>query len=326
MQPIAFAVLVASLTACGVEQAGADYAEGLGTPQSPVPGIDAYAVTSPMTIPLELPDVAARIMALREFSVRGGYTLLAQSAGTSARSALDALPVSLRTKLESWIDAELDKSKIGTKTVRQVSGELATIADDVVSHFVVESSLTITPTSASHTLRDLNFTPGNLDIIVPIGGLTADTLVQKTTAVVGEGGALEIGDQRFSLAFGSHAWQAINLASTTMFGGDISILEHADCDTVARNVAARCVSGVCVGHVAELLAVCHDGLASLVSELRGAIAPIELGTLRFAHGSARMVDTTGDGVADRILDGTWDAETDVGLGVRKSSVAFTALD
>ena len=72
--------------------------------------------------------------------------------------------------------------------------------------------------------------------------------------------------------------------------------------------------------------VCRTGLTSLVDHLRDALAPIELTSLRFAHGTAHLVDDNRDGVADQIVDGTWDAETDLGTGARATQVSFTGAD
>jgi hypothetical protein len=67
-------------------------------------------------------------------------------------------------------------------------------------------------------------------------------------------------------------------------------------------------------------------MTSLVGDLRDELGPVQLSTFRFTHGTARLVDTSGDGVADKIVDGTWDAETDAGMGPRTTSIAFSALE
>ena len=324
MRRLALVLVLAA--GCATEDAPGGYPIDLGTPESPIPGTSAYRVTSRIAIPLGVPDVALAIADLRAFSQHGGQVLLAQSTGTPARQALDTLPSSLRTNLALWIDTELDKLKIESLTVRQATAQIATIAETVTTEFTVESSLTISPAGATHSLRNLNFTPLNLDVLIPVGGLNADKITQHTTATIAQGGALALGDQKFGIGFGSHAWQAINLTTTRLYGGDLSILQNINCDAVAQKVAARCVSGTCVGHTAELLTVCQQGMMSLVARLREELAPVEMDTFRFVTGSARLVDTTGDGVADKISDGRWDAETDAGMGLRKTSVAFTALE
>jgi hypothetical protein len=320
------ALVIILAAGCATEDAPDGYSIDLGTPESPIPGTAAYRVTSRIAIPLDVPDVATAIADLRAFSQNGGKVLLARSTGTLARQTLDALPTSLRNNLESWIDIELDKLKIQTVTVRQATAQVASIAESVTTDFRLESSLTISPSGATHSLRNLSFTPVNLDVLIPVGGLNADKITQHTTATVAELGALALGDQKFGLGFGSHAWQAINITTTRLYGGDLSILQTINCDAVARNVAARCVSGSCVGSTAELLTVCQQGMTSLVTRLREELAPVEMDTFRFVSGAGRLVDSTGDGIADTIANGTWQAETDAGMGLRKTSVAFTALD
>jgi hypothetical protein len=326
VKPILLGVLVAQLaTGCAVdEQVG--YGTGFGTPENPIPSDESYAVATRITIALDMPQVASAVANLRTFSQAGGHALLALSGTSAAPAWIATLPVALRNGLEGYIDAELDKVKFGGKTLRQVTGEIAGISETVLSTFVIDSSLWITPTSVQHSLTDLNFTPSSIDIVIPIGGLHADTLMQRPTAVVGEGGALALGDHRFSLAFGNHAWQALNLASTTLFGGDISIIAGTDCGAVARAVAAKCVSGTCVGHASELEAVCKSGLSALVEDLRTQVSPIELDVVRFASGNAHLVDEGTDGIADSIVDGTWDAEFDTGSGARKATATFIAYD
>ena len=316
-------IAVASLAGCAVDEPEG-YGSDLGTTENPIPSNDSYRVESRVQIAIEMPAVTAAIAHVRAFSQAGAHTLLTSTG--SAPAWIAALPTTLRTGLEGYIDSELDKVKFQTKTLRQVAGEIANISDTVVSTFTIDSSLWITPTSVQHSLSDLNFTPSSIDIVIPIGGLKADGIMQRPTVSVGAGGALELGDHQFSLAFGNHAWQAINLASTTLFGGDIAIIAGIDCGAVSRAVAAKCVSGSCVGHASELENVCKSGLAALVDDLRAQITPIKLDVVRFASGNARLVDDGFDGVADRIVDGTWDAETDVGQGARKATATFVAYE
>jgi hypothetical protein len=324
MHRLSFAVLLTSLVACAAEEPPPGYPMGLGTPSDPVPGPYPYLVRSRVAAPLGVPAVTGAIADLAAFSQHGGTALLAQNEGTSSAQALNALPTALRSKLEGWIDIELDKQKLGTTPARQTVGQIATMAQTIVDNFVVESTLTLSPTGAVHQFTDLTFQPLSMDVVVPIGGLMADTLVAKPTATVGLAGALQLGDQHFGLAFGSHAWQALDLATNQRFGGSVTIIEQLDCNAIAQAVAARCISGTCVGHASDLATVCKNGLSTLVEELRDSLAPIDLATLRFASGAARLVDDNNDGIADRIVEGTWQTETDAGTGVHATQVAFTA--
>jgi hypothetical protein len=323
VKAILFAVALAAV-GCAVDEQPEGFGDDLGTTESPVPTADAYRVATRVQIALDLPALTTAIANLRAFSQGGGHALLGHSGSVPAWVA--TLSTTLRNNLEGYIDAELDKIKLSNKTLRQVTGELATIAQTVLSTFTIESSLSISPTAVVHSLLDLNFTPSNVDIVVPIGGLNADEILQRPTASVGVGGALTIGEQRFGLAFGSHAWQAINLASTTLYGGDLSIIAGIDCGGVARAVAAKCVSGSCVGHATEIESACKIHLASLVDDVRANVTPIEIGDIHLASGAAKLVDDGTDGLADRIVDGTWDAEVDMGDGARAVTATFDGFD
>jgi hypothetical protein len=321
---ILLAALVANLIACAADEPPVGYPTGLGTPTDPLPSVGGYAVQSRVVVALGIADVDNAIAQLQAFSQHGGTTLLAQGASSPAGQALAALPTALRSKLDGWIDLELDKQKLGTVTARQAVGDIAMMAQTVVTAFVIESSLTISPTGAQHSLQDLNFRPASLDVVIPIGGLMADEIMQHPTAEVGMGGALAVGDQHFKLALGSHAWQALNLAVETNYGGDLSLVQHLNCDAIAQAVAARCVSGVCVGHASDLQALCQQGVTTLVDRLRDGLAPVVL-DVHFADGTGHLVDADHNGVAEQIV-GTWDAETNDGLGARATSIAFTAFD
>ena len=321
---IVLAVVVANLVACAADQPPAGYPAGLGTATDPLPSEGGYMVESHVVMSLGSADVDSAIAQLQAFSQHGGTTLMAQSVGTPSGQALDALPTALRSKLEGWIDVELDKQKLGAVTARVAIGDISMMAQTVVNEFVLESSLTITPTGALHSLHDLNFKPDSLDVVVPIGGLTDDQIMQKPTSEVGAGGVLAVGDEHFKLALGSHAWQGIDLGVATKYGGDLSIVQNLDCNAVSQSVAARCVSSSCVGHASDILAVCQLGMTTLVDHLRDGLAPIVLESLRFTHGTAHLVDDNHDGVAEKI-EGTWDAEADLGMGASPMQIAFTAL-
>jgi hypothetical protein len=326
VKPILLSVLLASIAACATDDAPVGYGAGLGTPESPVPSQGSYAVTSRIDLTLATSQIGGALANLRAFSGHPAQLLLqlAASIESPALQQLDAaLPSAVRDRLEGWLDTEIDKAKIGGTTLRQFTGGIADVSASIFDQVTIESTLTITPTGAAHGLTDLNFRPLYRDIIVPIGGLDADALTQRTTAVVGEGGALALGDQRFGLAFGAHAWQGINLASTTLFGADPSGLATAlDCAAIAQVVATKCVSGACVGHASQLQAVCESSRAGLVGDLRDQVTRLDLVALHVAHGAARLVDDDGDGVADRIVDGTWDLQVDHGLGPSHITATF----
>jgi hypothetical protein len=321
VKPI-LALVLGALVGCGVDTEDVDYAEGLGTPESPIPGTESYAVVSRIDLGLDMPAVDHAVASMRAFSQNPARAVLTLPAGIQLTAAL---PASVQSRIEGWLNTEIDKVRVGTKTLRQYATDVAAISETVVDDFTIESSLTITPDRAVHVLTQMNFTPENLDIIIPIGGLKADGINQGTSAIVGTAGALTLGEQKFSLALGSHAWQAINLASKTLYGDDLSLLATGiNCTALADVVSTKCYSGACVGHASELAAVCTSAVAALIDDLRAQIAPLKVDAMVFAHGTARLVDDGGDGIADHIVDGKWDAQADLGQGLRAASATFVA--
>jgi hypothetical protein len=324
------AVLVTSVAACAVDEEPQTYGEGLGTPENPVPDDDfSYAVASKIdftvngVVPQQVTDASA---VLRAFSQNPANTLLARADQTAVQQLKASLPSTLVSSLEGWINTEIDKARIGTKTMRQYASELATITEGTLTRFTVESTLTMTPAKATHQLADLNFKPSSFDIVVLIGGMADDKLVQYPTLTVGAGGALTLGDQHFGLAFGHHAWSGIELASSHIFGAGVqaTFVTGTNCATLARNVATRCLSTSCVGHESQLKAICDGGTAGIADQLRTRVAAVDLDVFRFISGTARLIDDNGDGLADRIVEGSWDAEINLGLGLRKAPATFAA--
>jgi len=323
---VAIFALVASLAACATEPEELDYDDRLGTPENPIPKRDAYAVSTRLT-PFDPVQVSAAAADLRAFARAPARTLLARASTTSVQDLRDALPSTLDDRLEGWIDAEIDKRRVAGETLRQISTELASYVEVSLNQFTLASALTIAPTGAMHVIGAVNVRPASLDVTVPVGGLKGDTITQRTDAQVGELGALTLGEQRFGLAVGSHAWHGINLASTTMFGADVTSALRAalDCRSLAQAVAARCYGGSCVGHATQLQTICEHGAGALVETLASRVTEFRLVTIGFSTGSARLVDDDRNGEADRIVEGTWQATVDVGTGPRQLPATFEAL-
>jgi len=335
MKRLATAALIAALGACGTSAPDDHgYGDGFGTPENPVPADDSrpYAVTSTIDFTVEQvlpPQIELAVQTLRAFADNPARTLvtLADEAGVPAVQDLyNAIPSILRDKLEDWINGEIAKIKINGKTLPEYAGELAAYAETALTQFALDSSMTIKPGVATHTLTGIDFSPAGLSFKVPISGLAADVLTQEPSIQVAEGGALSVGDQHFGLAYGEYAWQGINLASTSVFGGDVrtTLGKAVNCTSLAHAIASKCVLSVCVGHEDLIDGICEGGLDALVAQVHDRLAEFKLDVFRFITGEARLVDDDQDGVADRIVDGTWDAEMNLGLGLRKAPATFSA--
>jgi hypothetical protein len=237
----------------------------------------------------------------------------------------DALPGVLEDKLEGWINGEIAKlPKINGKTIQQYADEIASLAEIALSEFTVESELTINGTKSTHRLSALDLRPTGIDFRLPIGGLAGDILTQSPTLSLSEGGAVGFSEQHFGLNYGEYAWQGLQYASTQVFGGDIrtTLGKAVNCAALAKAISDKCVLNVCVGHETELKSVCNGGLDALVDFSHDRLAAMRLEVFHFASGNARLVDDDSDGYGDRIVDGVWQAEMNLGLGLRKAPATF----
>lgn len=331
------ALVLCLLAACGTTSSGdgEGYGSGLGTPENPIPqsadeGPYAVATTMDFTVEQLLPpQIELAVVTLRTFSTNPAQALIdaADHAGVPAVGALyGAIPGFIKDRIEGWVNDELAKVKIDGKTLQQYAGEVAALAETALTQFEIDSTLAMMPGTATHTLAAIDFAPAGFDVQVPITGLAADVLTQHPTIVVGEGGALDFGEQHFGLNIGDYVWTGLDAASTQLFGSDIhtALSNGINCPALAQKVADKCALGVCVGHETELRSICQGGIDAIVSTVHDKIASLNLDVFRYASGQARLVDDDQDGIADRIVDGTWDGELNIGMGLRKAPAAFTA--
>ena len=328
-------LLAASLTAsllvgCTDSGPGGDGGAG-GTQENPVPAktgpyqlVTTVDFTIEAILPREIEDV---VVTLRGFSTNPARALLdlAERKGVPAvRILRAALPDSLENRLESWINDEIAKLKIQGKPITEYAGEIAMLAEIALTQFAVDSELALGEGGGTHQITGLDLRPAGIDFRLPIGGLAADILTQKPDISLGERGAIELGDQHFGLAYGEYAWQGIEAASKLAFGGGVrdTLGTVINCPGLARSIADKCVLGVCVGHETELRAICTGGLDAVVDFAHDKLAAMRLDVLHFANGNARLVDDDGDGVGDRIADGVWQAELNIGMGLRHAPASF----
>jgi hypothetical protein len=326
------AVLLSLLAACGTSAGGEGVGgDDVGTPEDPVPAkTGPYAVVTKVDFTVEaiLPGQVELVVAtLREFSTNPAHALItvADEAGVPAVGALyGVIPGVIKDRLEGWINDEIAKVKINGRPITAYAGDIASLADTALTDFAVDSELAINGDVATHRLTALDLRPTGLEIRIPIGGLAGDLLTQTPEISIAEAGSLFVGEQHFGLNYGEYAWQGIEAVSTATFGGGVRATLGAamNCPGIAQQVAGKCVLGVCVGHQSELRNICEGGLDAVVDFAHQRMAALRIEALHLASGQARLVDDDGDGVGDRIVDGTWEAEMNLGLGLRRTPATF----
>src|SRR4051812_24200721 len=220
------------------------YGDGLGTPDNPIPQDSVpYTVHTQVeptgtALPAEVASITA---ALRQFATAPTHELLtaAAQAAPSELAAINTLPSAVRSRLEAWMDAEIDKVAVDGMHARQIATDVAGFAETALTRFGFDSTLSFTPSSTSHTLAAITFRLGGFDVVVPVGGMTADKIDQHVAVTIGDGGGMTFGNEQFGVAFGAHAWHGVNLAATSELGtGASAALGTAvNCRVVAEAVA-----------------------------------------------------------------------------------------
>jgi len=338
MRTAILASLGCSLLAVGCVASDPDADTGTGTDTDTTPTPDGDDPTPPpapvaagtyrvrstidLTVEAVLPEqIYGMVITLRDFSQHPARTLfdVAEDAGVPAVGDLRAaLPSYLEDKLEGWIDGELANVTVDGIPLAQLAGNIAALAETSLSSFALDSELTIAGATATHTLVALDLAPAGLAATFPLGGLPA-AITAATATCAQQPGTLSLGAHGYALPYGEYVWQALDARMVAERGTDIrgTLGAAVSCPTLATTISNKCYWGVCVGHRAELLAICERGLDEIVDRVHAKLAAMRFDALQLAQGDAIVVD------ADT-FDGTWTAQINVGMGLRNAPATFTA--
>lgn len=293
---------------------------------------EPYQIVNQVDITVEaiLPaQVEFVVSTLRALSTNPAHALItiADEAGVPAVGVLYSLiPGIIKDRLEGWINDEIAKVKINGRPITEYAAQIAGLADTALTHFAVDSELTVHGETATHRITALDLTPAGINVRLPLGGLAGDFLTQEPNVFLAEGNEIMLGEQHFGIHYGEYAWQGIEAVSRAVFGAGVraSLGNALNCPGIAHTIANKCLLTVCVGHQAELTAICEGGLDAIVDFAHDRMAAMQLEALRLASGQAHLVDDNGDGVGDTITGGTWQAELNLGLGLRHTPATFAS--
>lgn len=298
------------------------------TPQPPaIVASGAYQVRSQIDVTAEaiLPEPAEQlVVTLRDFSTQPAHTLidLADQAGVPAVSELRAvLPDALESRLEGWIDDEIAKVKINGVPVTEVAASAAALAATALTRFELDSELRLDAGHASHRLTGIDLTPAGIDSRVAF-----DIEISTAVTATSRAGSLSLGDHGFGLAYGEYVWRAFDAAIAAQYGSGLraTLGQAVNCPQIAQTIASKCVLGLCVGHADLVEELCERGLDEVVEMAHDKLADLRFDALHFAAGTARLVDSSHDGIADALTDGVWTAEINAGQGLRPVPATFEA--
>ncbi len=322
------ALLMVVAAGCSSNEAG-----GPGPAPEPPPSSGGLATsgtydvitTIDLTVASVLPASAASyVEILADFRRDPAETLfrLLDDAGVPLVAELRAvLPDVLEAQLAGWLsDAILDRPAVAAQL-----DALLTATQTTLVRFDLASELVLGDGVATHRLLELRF--GAASVPLPdLGSVVAEAHV--TAGATGADAHLSLGEHAFGVRLGDAAVAALEASARATYGVGFreAVGRMVDCPAVAADVAGICLLGICVGHAAELAAICEDGIDLVVDELYRHIRELDIDVLRLAGGEASMVDgPVADGRVDRLVDGVWDAELDFGLGLRPLRATFTAV-
>lgn len=287
------------------------------------PKTGPYELVSTVDLPAEsfsprhVDDIVA---SLRAFSMNPAATLvqLAEAARDPAITTLrNEVSAQLLARLPGWINEEVQKVTLGGKPLPAFADQLAMLTQTSLTRFAIHSELTLDGDAPAHRIVGIDMSPAGLDAKVTFDAVDGESLDQAPVTTVGADGSLMLGDQQFTLAYGKRAWEGIDAAATQLVGDAVrpALGAAVNCPAVAKAIAARCLLDVCVNHETVVHDLCESSLDRLVASVRDQLSAVKLETLHFSQGTARVVDTNGDGVGDEIADGVWTAEIDLGVGL-----------
>jgi hypothetical protein len=311
---------------------GTGSGSGMTTPPPPPPvASGTYQVISDIDLTVEalLPQsVEEVVVTLRDFEMNPAGTLfdLAEDAGVPAVGTIrDALPQSLEDKLEGWINDEIATITLAGVPITQVAGGIVGLAETTLTHFAIESELTIGSSTATHTLTGLDFSPAGIDTQIAFdptwNDVTSTTATYSATST-----AAAFGDHGYAIAYGEYAWRALETAFVTTYGMGTydALLTAVNCDGLAATIAQKCYAGYCVGHETELEQICVRGVEEVINRAYAKFAEQRFDLVHFASGSATLVDSDMDLDVETLASGVWDAEINAGQGLRHVPATFTA--
>jgi hypothetical protein len=302
-----------------------DDPEAAPPPPAPPPSLPApsgsYHVETRIDLTVEgvLPEPAAQLVGtLRDFSAHPAHTLLdlAEDAGVPAVAELRAaLPAALESRLEGWIDEEIAKIEIDGAPLTALTGLVVLRAEATLTRATLHSELTLGRGTAHHRLLSMDTAAGPVAL-----GALPDEVVAATAAMTASPSQLSLGQHAFGLAYGAHAWAAMEQSFTALAGAPLrpALGALVDCPSLAARIASRCLLGICVGHAAALTQVCERGLDEVVDRARAKVTSLRFTALQLAASAITPLDDAAR------LRGAWTAELDVGFGLRPAPATMTA--
>jgi hypothetical protein len=305
---------------------GGDTADDGAPPPDPIAGQYEITTTFNVTEVTAVPGlVGSSLSILADLNEDPGGTLLDlldQFNVPILDQLLALLPDVLLEPLVGFINDFLFDRLIAQIPAAEAFTTLVADLSELLTHFEVVSVLDVSEIDASdavvatHRLSGVRFEWRGQDVLVDTPELLDEITVARdvtgSVSLGGGDGVLTLGEHAFHLPLGDFAIIGINLALQQTLGfANLRALLGAlfDCPALAESVANRCLGPICVGHQAELEAVCESGLDLVAAQLEERLTTIDFTEIRFDSGDAVLRDAaegnTRDGLIDLMEGGSW---------------------
>ena len=259
----------------------------------------------------------------------------ADDAGVPEAATLRAvLPDALESKLADWMNAYLKTANVGGVAPYDRLVWLDDTVQSLLLNWELRSTLAL-PVGGTGT-----HTPISLVFLSPTGPIPLDPTDQITPGIgiiatlswpngPSSTAVMSISDHTMGLPFGRYALQALDGILLAEYGAEnveAYLTSSVDCPAMAASVASRCISIVCVGHTAELVAICQGGLSEGARQIENQILGLDFKAIHFQNGTANAVGSTVSLPNDTtsLTGGVWAATIDFGDGPQPAIATFTA--
>lgn len=314
--------LAVTVAATGCADAVDDNAPPATTPDDgePIPENDAidatgtYAVRSSFDVATNMPgkvgEAVNLVIAATDNPDDPAAWILEQAVAAMPNGLLKSALNQIRGFVAGFInDRILQVAPNFVAVMTQVGNDLGQVA----KRFELNETLEVTGATATHTVTGLHLKIDNVErdfafadyqipnIVVPNIGVTFD-----------DTGTLELAPHRVPLAYGKVLRIALDeliIPTIDPTANDLHELfaHEIDCAAVGQQIA----SALALGFGADTFAAgCRAGVTASANLIYAKIAEIDGSALEFElTGTAKALDSDGDGKVDRIQSGTWTGTT-----------------
>jgi hypothetical protein len=261
----------------------------------------------------------------------------AEDAGVPALAELRlVLPDGLEAGLAGWLNRYLTAATVEGDSPQVRIAELDALIRSVLLSWELRSTLEL-PGGATglHSPVALAFASPVGLVVVPVdvtAPVTAGVGVSAGIAWPSDGTAavVTISEHAMGLPFGRYALQGLEAMLLARFGAPdlaAALAGLVGCQALAAEVAGRCTGPLCVGHQAELLAICQGGVGEAAARIEAQLRALDFEAIDFRAGTASPPGALLPGAVEvtALQAGVWTASIDLGQGAEPATTTFTAV-